>query len=47
MACKAHNLKLYPYTLITLDGRQTQNKEFAVVAVLLRGSLETLLWKGA
>jgi hypothetical protein len=42
MPCKAHNLKLYPYTLTTLDDSQTQNKEFPVVAILLQGSLETL-----
>jgi hypothetical protein len=47
MPCKAHNLKLYPYTLITLDDRQTQNKEFPVVAILLQQSHETLFWKGA
>jgi len=47
MPCKARNLKLYPYTLITLDDRQTQNKEIPVVAILLQGCLETLLWKGA
>jgi hypothetical protein len=47
MPCKAHNLQLYPYTLITLDDRQTQNKEFPVVAILLQGFLETLFWKGA
>jgi hypothetical protein len=45
MPCKAHNLQLYPYALITLDDRQTQNKEFPVVAILLQGSLETLLSK--
>jgi hypothetical protein len=42
MPCKAHNLKLYPYTLIPLNDRQTTNKEFPVVAILLQGSLETL-----
>jgi hypothetical protein len=47
MPCKPHNLKLYPYTLITLNDRQTQKKEFPVVAILLQGSLETLFWKGA
>jgi hypothetical protein len=46
MPCKAHNLKLYPYTLITLNDRQTTNKEFPVVAILLERSLETLFWKG-
>jgi len=43
MPCKAHNLKLYLYTLITLNDRQTQNKEFPVVAILLQESLETFL----
>jgi hypothetical protein len=47
MPCKARNLKLYLYKLITLDDRQTQNKEFPVVAISLQGSLETLFWKGA
>jgi hypothetical protein len=42
MPCKAHNLELYPYTLITLDDTQTQNKEFPVVAILLQQSHETL-----
>jgi hypothetical protein len=46
MPCKAHNLELYPYTLITLDDKQTQNKEFPGVAILLSRSLETLFWKG-
>jgi hypothetical protein len=46
-ACKAHNLELYPHTLITLDDTQTQNKEFPVVGILLQQSLETLFWKGA
>jgi hypothetical protein len=45
MPCKSHNLELYPYTLITLDDRQTQNKEFPVVAILLQRSHETLFWK--
>ncbi len=45
MPCKAHNLELYPYTLITLDDTQTQNKEFPVVAILLQQSHETLFWK--
>jgi hypothetical protein len=47
MPCKAQNPKLYLYTLITLVDRQTQHKEFAVVAILLQGSLEKLFWKGA
>jgi hypothetical protein len=47
MPCIAQNPKLYPYTLITLVDRQTQNKEFPVVAILLQGSLEKLFWKGA
>jgi hypothetical protein len=47
MPCKARNLKPYPYTLITLDDSQTQNKEFPVVAILLQWSLETLFLKGA
>jgi hypothetical protein len=47
MPCKAQNLKLYPYTLITLDDSQTQNKEFPVVAILLQGSLGKLFWRGA
>lgn len=47
MPCKAHNLELYPHSLITLDDRQTQNQEFPVVAILLQWSLETLFWKGA
>jgi hypothetical protein len=47
MPCKAQNLKLYPYTLITLDDSQTQNKEFPVVAILLQQSHETLFWRGA
>jgi len=42
MPCKAHNLELYPYTLITLDDTQTKNKEFPVVAILLQQSHETL-----
>jgi hypothetical protein len=47
MPNEAHNLELYPHTLITLDDRQTQNKEFPVVAILLQRSFETLFWKGA
>jgi hypothetical protein len=34
-------------TLITLNDRQTQDKEFPVVAILLQGSLKRLFWKGA
>jgi hypothetical protein len=36
-----------PYTLITLDDTQTQNKEFPVVAIFLQWCLETFFWKGA
>jgi hypothetical protein len=47
MPCKGHNLKLYPHTLLTLNDKQTQNKELPVVGILLQRSLETLFKKGA
>jgi hypothetical protein len=40
MPCKPHNLKLYPHPLITLNNKQTQNKEFPAVGILLHGLLK-------
>ncbi len=43
MPFKAHNLKLYPHTLITLDDRQTQNKDFPVAYFIAAVSWNTFL----